>query len=139
MREPVREIGEPLSESESATARRFKAVGRWLTQPEYDPERGTRADDFNVATPDYVKRLAVSKEVKDENAIEIPGLGGKFIPHEVSGIFMQPVRESRRWKPVTIHNAAELESFSGRNFLRVLGRKRSLHVVRLSRVRYCCV
>src|SRR5258707_1731044 len=112
MREPVHMIGEPATESDQATGRRFKALGKWLTQPEYDPEKGSRADDFNVSIPDFAKRFGLTKTINSESAITVPGLGGPFIANEVSGTFMHPVPKGKRWKPVAIASRADLEAFN---------------------------
>src|SRR5437016_1078175 len=111
MRQPVPvSIGEPAA-AESATRDRFRAIGRWISKVEYDPDKGTRADDFNASAPEYAKRFGIASEAQARFKVQVPGYGDAFIPVEMQGVLLEPVAESKRWKPVKINDRAELEQF----------------------------
>ena len=110
MRQPI-PIGEP-DFGDSATASRFRHLGRWLAIPEYDPDKGTRAGDFQSPTHEYARRFAVSTTESEDNQVSVPGQGAPFIPREVEGVFLEPIPSSKRWRPIKIDNLEAFRAFS---------------------------
>jgi hypothetical protein len=108
MREPVTTIGEPTAH-ESARSARFHAIGKWLEKTKYDPEIGSRAEDFQTPVSDYARRFLVGESNKF--TVSVPGVGGEFRPYEIEGTILEPIHESKRWKPVSIRNRTDLKSF----------------------------
>lgn len=107
MREPVH-IGEPIDES--AIRQRFRNVAHWLAKTEYDPDKGTRAADFQVSAHALARRFAVSES--DDFKINVPGVGDDIRPREVSGVILEPVADRKRWRPVSIESRADLKEFN---------------------------
>lgn len=115
MRQPVPIGSDPARIGDVAdsdpTSQRFRRIGKWLSTPEYDPTRGSRAQDFIARSDEYAKRFAVS-ESGDKLKVTLPGSGGEFIPREVEGVFLSPVADKRRWQPVRIDNREALKQFN---------------------------
>lgn len=115
MREPVpigsdpARIGE-VAESDQPSYQRFRRVGRWLNTPEYDPTKGSRAQDFSSASPDYAKRFVVS--ASENFKIKLPGSEGECSPREIEGVILEPVADRKRWRPIYIESAQHLREFN---------------------------
>ncbi len=113
MREPISSIGETVHEADGASRARFRAVGKWLSRVEYDPDQGNRSEDFQTSSSEYLKRFVVVNDVTNkERSVRVPGLGGPFIPGEIEGVILEPIVESHRWRPKRISNKAEFKAFS---------------------------
>lgn len=102
-------IGEPSSNGRhtgdvtviDVTASRNKPAGGWALKVEYDPEKGSRQEDFYVESSEYVKRFQVRPTIIDKE-------GEEHNP-EFQGILMAPTRES--WRPVQINSMESLHQF----------------------------
>lgn len=102
-------IGEPSSNGRhtgdvtviDVSASRNKPAGGWALKVEYDPEKGSRQEDFYVESSEYVKRFQVRPMITDKE-------GNETNP-EFQGILMAPTRES--WRPVQINSMESLHQF----------------------------
>ena len=107
MREPVR-IGEPYEES--ATRERGRRIAQWLAKVEYDPEKGSRAADFQTSAHAMARRFAVSES--EDFKVSIPGMEDEIRPREVAGVILEPLMDRKRWRPVEIKSRDELKQFN---------------------------
>ena len=120
-RPPDREIRSP-EEHQGTTIRRLPApAGRWAnTNMGYDPDKLSNEESFQVSAVDYAKRFAVlpdmdeatlkTEEAQAQYGVKLPTEPKPFIPVDVEGVVMMPVKESQRWRPVYVRNSGELKA-----------------------------
>jgi len=102
-------IGEPSSNGHKGdvtvidvAATRTKPAGGWALKVEYDPEKGSRQEDFYVESAEYVKRFNVRPTIIDKE-------GNETNP-DFQGLLMAPAREDT-WRPVQISSMESLNQF----------------------------
>jgi hypothetical protein len=102
-------IGEPSTNGHKGDvtvidveAKRNKPAGGWALKVEYDPEKGSRQEDFYVEADEYVKRFQVRPTITDKE-------GNETNP-DFQGLLMTPAAQES-WRPVQINSMESLHQF----------------------------
>lgn len=88
---------------------RMKPAGRWAVQIKYDPDKGCREEDFLAPADEYAKRFNIyeSYKIRDEQGKETD----KACTPELDAVMLEPVKESKRWRPQRITSAKAMKQF----------------------------
>src|SRR5512147_961038 len=104
-RPPEREIRSP-EEHQGTTVRRLPAPqGKWANaNMGYDPDKLSNEESFQVSAVDYAKRFSVlpnmdeaqlkTEEAQAQYGVKLPTEPKPFIPVDVEGVVMMPVKEA---------------------------------------------
>jgi hypothetical protein len=91
---------------------KVKPHGKWVMMVNYEPEKGSRQQDFETPSSEYAKRFGVRESIQPVDEDKKPK--GDVIKPGFRGVMLTPVTERQkfiRFKPVTINSMKEVRNF----------------------------